>query len=128
MRVGLNQPIMREVIEKMMESTEPGGLTESVTEKSAEESPIMRDQPVRRAEKGLRKYISMVRKLSDKVTIPEVVKSKCATVVMSLAKVYRPSEAGQGDGVAHGGREKENQVPPLLLAILTSSASKAKKN
>ena len=29
MRVGLNQPIMREVIEKMMESTESDGLTES---------------------------------------------------------------------------------------------------
>ena len=45
MRVGLNQPIMREVIEKMMESTESDGLTGSVTEESAEESPIMRGRP-----------------------------------------------------------------------------------
>ena len=36
MRVGLNHPIMREVIEKIVESTESGGLTESVTEESAE--------------------------------------------------------------------------------------------
>ena len=35
MRVGLNKPIMREVIEKMVESTESDGLTESVTEESA---------------------------------------------------------------------------------------------
>ena len=79
MRVGLNQPIMREVIEKMMESTELGGLTDSVTEKSAEKSPIMRNQPVPHPiKKGLRKYKSMVRKLkegvNDKLTIPEVVK------------------------------------------------------
>ena len=35
-RVRLNQPIMREVIEKMIESTESDDLTESVTEESAE--------------------------------------------------------------------------------------------
>ena len=128
MRVGLNQPIMREVIEKMVESTECDGLTED----SAEESPIMRDQPIRRAKKGLRKYKSMVRKLkervNDKVTNPKVVKSKAATVVISLAKVYRPSEFGQGGGVRRGGRENENQVPPMLLAGLISTASKAKKS
>ena len=39
-RVGLNQSIMREVMKKMMESTESDGLTESVTEESAEESSI----------------------------------------------------------------------------------------
>ena len=44
MRVGLSQPIMRELKEKMVESTESDGLTESVTEESAERSPIMRDQ------------------------------------------------------------------------------------
>ena len=56
MRGGLNQPLMREVIEKMVESTESDGLTESVKEESADESPIMRDQPIRRTKKGLRKY------------------------------------------------------------------------
>ena len=67
MRVGLNQPIIRKVIEKMMESTESDCLTESVTEESAEESPIMRDQPIRRTKKGLRKYKSVVRKLRERV-------------------------------------------------------------
>ena len=47
---------------------------------------------------------------------------------MSLAKVYRPSEARQGDGVVHSGREIENQVPPMLLAVLIFTASKANKN
>ena len=132
MRVGLNQHIMREVVEKMRESTESDGLTQSVTEESVEEVRIMRDQPIRRTKKGLRNYKSMVRKLkervNDKVTKPKVVKSKAATVVMSLAKVSRPSEVGQGDGAKHGGREKENQVPPMLLAGLVSTASKAKKS
>ena len=116
MRVGLNQPIMREVIEKMMESTESDVMTESVTEESAEESPIMQGRPVRRARKGLKKYKSMRKlkeRVNDKVTNPKVVKSKTTTVVMTLAKVSHPSEAGQGD--AQGGREKENQVPPMLL-------------
>ena len=69
---------MREDIEKMMESTELDGLSESVTEKSAEESPIMRGRPVRRARKGLKKYKSMVRKFKErknvKVTNLNVVK------------------------------------------------------
>ena len=92
----------------------------------------MQGRPVRRARKGLRKHKSMVRKLkarvNDKVTNPKVVKSKATTVVTSLAKVSRPNEAGQGDGVAKGGRENENQVPPILLAGLVSTASKVKRN
>ena len=35
MKVGLNQPIMREVLEKLMSSVESDVLTESVTEDSA---------------------------------------------------------------------------------------------
>ena len=132
MKFGLNQPIMREVIEKMMESTKSDDLTESVTAESAEESQIMRDQPNKRTRKGLRKYKSMVRKLknrvNDKVTNPKVVKSKAATVVMSLAKVSRPNEVGEGDGVMHECKETENQVPPMLLAGLISTFSKAKKS
>ena len=65
MRVGLNQPIKREVIGKMMEFTESDGLTESVTDEGAEESPIMQGRHVRRARKGLRKYKSRVRKLKE---------------------------------------------------------------
>ena len=66
-----------------MEYTESDGLTESVTEESAEDSPVMRDQPVKGAKKG-RKYKSMVRKLrnrvNDKMANPKVVKPKAATV------------------------------------------------
>ena len=131
MQVGLNQAIMREVIEKMMESTESDSLTESVTEEGAEEI-LMRDQPVKRAKKGLRKYKSMVRKLrnrvNNKVTNPKVVKSKAAIVVMSLTKMSRPKEIGQMDGVTHSGRAKEKQMPPMLLAGLIYTASKVKKN
>ena len=66
--------------------------------------------------------------MNDKVTYPKVVKSKAATVVMSIAKVSGLSEIGQGDGAMHGDREKENQVPSMLLTGLTSTASKAKKS
>ena len=55
-------------------------------------------------------------------------RSKTATVLMSLRKVSRPNEFGQGDGAMHGGWEKENQVPPMFLAGLISTASKAKKS
>ena len=83
-----------------MDPTESDGLTESVTEESAEESPVVQDQPVRRIMKGLKKYNSMVRKLksrvNDKRVNPKVVKSKATAVVMSLAKVSRPNEDGQG--------------------------------
>ena len=52
MRVGLNQSIMREVLEKMTEPAESDGPSESVTEESAEESPLVRNQPVKRAKRG----------------------------------------------------------------------------
>ena len=125
-----NESGVSQNIEKMMESTESDSLTESVTEEIAEESPIMRGQPVRRARKELKKYKSMVRKLkervNEKVTNPRVVKSKTTTVVMPLAKVSRPNEAGQGD--AQGGGEEDNQVPQMLLAGLISTASKVKRH
>ena len=47
MKLGLNQLIMREVLEKLMGPTESDGLTESVTEESADENPITRKQPVK---------------------------------------------------------------------------------
>ena len=90
----------------------------------------MRGQLVRRARKGQKKYNLMVRKLkekvNDKVIKPKVVNSKTTTVMMSLAKVSHPNGAGQG--VAQGGREKENQVPPMFLAGFISTASKVKRN
>ena len=48
-------------------------------------------------------------------------------MVMSLAKVSRPSEVGQGDSAMDGGREKENQVPPMLLAGLISRLQKQRR-
>ena len=53
MKVLLNQPIMREVLEKLMSSVESDVLTESVTEDSADDQQITRKLPVRRAKKGL---------------------------------------------------------------------------
>ena len=55
MKVGLNQPIMREVLEKLMSSVESDVLTESVTENNANDQQIRRKLPVRRAKKGLKR-------------------------------------------------------------------------
>ena len=55
----------------------------------------------------LRNYKFRVKKLksriNDKVTNPKVVKSKAATVAMSLAGSCRPVKSGQGDGATHSG-------------------------
>ena len=40
MKMGLNQPIMPELIEKLMESTDSDGLTESVKEKELKNSRL----------------------------------------------------------------------------------------
>ena len=55
MKVGLNQPIMREILEKLMSSVEFDVLTESVTEDSADDQQITRKLPVRPAKKGLKR-------------------------------------------------------------------------
>ena len=55
MKVGLNQPIMREVLEKIMNSMESDLLTKSVTEDSADDQQVTRKLPVRRARKGLKR-------------------------------------------------------------------------
>ena len=47
MKVGLNQPIMREVLEKIMNSMESDVLTESVTEDSADDQQVTKKLPVR---------------------------------------------------------------------------------
>ena len=54
-KVGLNQPIMREVLEKIMNSVESDVLTESVTEDSADDQQITRKLPVRLAKKKLKR-------------------------------------------------------------------------
>ena len=55
MKVDLNQPIMRKVLGKLMSSTESDGLTESVTEDSADDYQITRKQPIKRAQKKLKR-------------------------------------------------------------------------
>ena len=47
MKSGLNQPIMREVLGKLISSVECDVLTESVSEDSADENQIVRKLPVR---------------------------------------------------------------------------------
>ena len=98
MKVGLNQPIMREVLEKLMSSVESDVLTESVTEDSADDHQIMRKLPVRRAKKGLKRLKG---KTGSKTVNQKVVKSKASAVVASLARTARPRENGQG------GRKRE---------------------
>ena len=48
--------------------------------------------------------------------------------MMSLAGSCCLVESGEGDGATHSGGEKDNQLPPMLLAGLISTDSKAKKN
>ena len=39
-----------------------------------------------------------------------------------------PGENGQGDGATLTGGDKENLIPPMLLAGLTTTATRSKKN
>ena len=52
MKVGLKQPIMRDVLEKEMNSIESDVLTESVTEDSADDQQVTKKLTIRRAKKG----------------------------------------------------------------------------
>ena len=116
---------MREVLEKLLSSVESDVLTESLTEDSADDQQITRKLPVRRAKKGLRRLKG---KTGSKTVNQKMVKSKASAVVALLAKVARPSESGQGDGATLAGREKENLIPPMLLAGLTTTATRSKKS
>ena len=124
MKVGLNQPIMREVLEKIMNSIESDVLTESVTEDSADDQQVTKKLPVRRAKKGLKRLKG---KTGSRAVTQRVVKSKASTVVTSLTSAGRSGENGQGDGATLAGGEKENLIPPMLLAGLTTTATKSKK-
>ena len=124
MKVGLNQPIMREVLEKMMNSIESDVLTESVTDDSADDQQVRKKLPVRRAKKGLKRLKG---KTGSRAVNQRVVKSKASTVVASLTSAGRSGENGQGDGATLAGGEKENLIPPMLLAGLTTTATKSKK-
>ena len=124
MKVGLNQPIMREVLEKIVNSMESDVLTESVTEDSADDQQVTKKLPVRRARKGLKRLKG---KTGSRAVNPRVVKSKASAVVASLTSAGRSGESGQGDGATLTGGEKENLIPPMLLAGLTTTAMKSKK-
>ena len=103
MKVGLNQPIIREVLEKLMSSVESDVLTESVIEDSADYQQITRKLAIRRAKKGLKRLKG---KTGSKIVNQKVLKSKARALVASLARVPRPSESGQGDGATLAGRKK----------------------
>ena len=99
MKLGLNQPIMREVLEKLMSSVESDVLAESVTKDSADHQQITRKLPVRRAKKGLKRLKG---KTESKTVNQRVLKSKTSAVVASLVRAACPSESGQGDGATPG--------------------------
>ena len=125
MKVGLNQPIMREVLEKIVNSVVSDVLTESVTEDSANDQQITRKLPVRRAKKGLKRLKG---KTGSRAVNQKVVRSKASTVVALMAGAAHLSESGQGDGAMLAGGEIENLIPPMLLAGLTTTATRSKKN
>ena len=106
MKVGLNQPIMREVLGKLMSSAQSDVLTESVSENSANENQVVRKLLARQAKKGLKR---LKRRTGSKIVNQKVVKSKANAVVASLAKVARSNESGQGDGAAVAGEKKKTQ-------------------
>ena len=124
MKVGLKQPIMREVLEKIMNSMESDILTESVTEDSADDQQVTKKLPVRRAKKGLKRLKG---KTGSRAVNQRLVKSKASTVVASLTSAGRSDESGQGDCATLVGGEKENLIPPMILAGLTITATKSKK-
>ena len=124
MKVGLNQPIMRGVLEKIMNSIESDVLTESVTDDSADDQQVTKKLPVRRAKKGLKRLKG---KTGSRAMNQRVVKSKASAVVASLTSAGRSGESGQEDGATLTGGEKENLIPPMLLAGLTTTATKSKK-
>ena len=67
-------------------------------------------------------------KTGSRAVNQRVVWSKANTVVASLAGVAHLRESGQGDGAMLAGGEKENLIPPMLLAGLTTTAARSKKN
>ena len=104
MKVGLNQPIMREVLEKIVNSMESDVLTDSVTEDSADDQQGTKKLLVRRARKGLKRLKG---KSGSRVVNQRVVKSKAKVVVTSLISAGRSGESGEGDGATPAGEKKK---------------------
>ena len=119
MKVGLNQPIMREVLEKIVNSMDSDVLTESVTEDSAKEITCQTSQ------KGTEATKREDRKSSREPESGED-ESQRSGGLSDERRSFR-CESGQGDGAALTGGEKENLIPPMLLAGLTTTAMKSKK-
>ena len=103
MKMGLNQPIMREVLEKIMNSIESDVLTDSVTEDSADDQQVTKKLPVRRAKKVLKRLKG---KTGSRAVNQRVVKSKASTVVASVTSAGRSGESAQGDGATLAGGKK----------------------
>ena len=103
MKVGLNQPIMREVLKKIVNSMESDVLTESVTQDSADDQQGTKKLLVRRAKKGLKRLKG---KTGSRVVNQRVVKSKAKTVVTSLISTGRSGESGM-EMVRHQQGEKK---------------------
>ena len=97
----------------------------SVTKDSADDQQITRKLPVRRAKKGLKRLKG---KIESKTVNRKVVKSKASAEVALMARSARPSENGQGEGAMLTRGEKENLIPPMLLAGLTTTLTRSKKN
>ena len=91
MKVGLNQPNMREVLGKLMSSNESDGLTESVTEDSVVDYQITKKPPFKRANKGLN---ILEGKLGSKTVNHRVIKSKANVALTSIGKISRPNVNG----------------------------------
>ena len=92
MKVGLNQPIMRDVLGKLMSSAESDVQTESVSEDSVDEHQIMRKLPVRRAKKGLKRLMG---RTESKIMNQKVVKSKAnAKVAYGTVMCSEANEIG----------------------------------
>ena len=63
---------------------------------------------------------------TGKRAVNQKVKSQHSGGLLGRSSSFRRS--GQGDGVTLAGGEKENLIPPMLLAGLTTTATKLKKN
>ena len=111
MKVGLNEPIMRAVREKIMNSIESDVLAKSVTEDSADDQQVTKKLPIRRAKKGLKRLKG---KTGSRAVNQRVVKSKASTVVASLTSAGRSGESGQKDNATLAGGKREPDTPYAL--------------
>ena len=85
---------------------------------------VAKKLPVRRARKGLKRLKG---KTGSRAMNPRVVKSRASAGVTSLTSAGCSGESGQGDSATLTGGEKENLIPPMLLAGLTTTAVRSKK-